>query len=133
MYCKILCADYEMKFAIIELIGEWNDAIENDIMTLKYDLADVLTNEGITHFILIGENVLNFHYDGKDYYEEWYEEIADRNGWLVMLNLSLPAQQEFRKYKLQYFIELMEIEDWRVYKPHHLFQKIDAIISNRLA
>ena len=32
---KILFADYEQNFAIIELIGEWNDAIENDIMTLE--------------------------------------------------------------------------------------------------
>lgn len=132
LYCKILYVDYEMQFAVIELIGEWNDAIENDVMVLKYDLADVLTNEGITHFIFIGENILNFHYDGKEYYEEWYEEISDADGWIVLLNLSPAAQQEFRKYKLQYFIELMEIEDWRVYKPHHLFQKIDNTILNRL-
>ena len=29
---KVLMADYDEKYAIIELIGEWNDAIENDIM-----------------------------------------------------------------------------------------------------
>ena len=28
LYLKILYADYDSKFAIIELIGEWNDAIE---------------------------------------------------------------------------------------------------------
>jgi hypothetical protein len=132
LYCKILYADYAQHFAIIELIGEWNDAIENDVMTLKYEVAETMMRQGITHFIFIGENVLNFHYDGKDYYEEWYSEIADEDGWLVMLNLSAPAQQEFRKYKLQYFIELMEIEDWRVFKPYHLFEKIDNIITKRL-
>ncbi len=31
LYIKILFADYETGFAIIEMIGEWNDAIENDI------------------------------------------------------------------------------------------------------
>ncbi len=28
-------ADYQEQYMIIELIGEWNDAIENDIMSLK--------------------------------------------------------------------------------------------------
>ncbi len=35
MYLKVLMADYDEHYAIIELIGEWNDAIENDIMELK--------------------------------------------------------------------------------------------------
>lgn len=133
LYAKILYADYELKFAVIELIGEWNDAIENDVMTLKYDLADQMTYQGITHFIFIGENVLNFHFDGSEYYEEWYEEISDSGGWLVILNLSAPSKMEFTKYKLQYYIELMELEDWRVYKPHHLFQKINNTINDRLS
>jgi len=32
LYLKVLYADYAENFAIIELIGEWNDAVENDIM-----------------------------------------------------------------------------------------------------
>jgi len=35
LYMKILYTDYDQQFTIIELIGEWNDAIENDIMTLS--------------------------------------------------------------------------------------------------
>jgi hypothetical protein len=31
----VLLADYEEKYAVIEMIGEWNDAIENDIMELN--------------------------------------------------------------------------------------------------
>ena len=38
LYVKILYVDYERSYAIIELIGEWNDAIGNDIMFLKRDL-----------------------------------------------------------------------------------------------
>jgi hypothetical protein len=53
--------DYDSAYAIIELIGEWNDAIENDIMILKRDIIDVLIDQGVNQFILIGENVLNFH------------------------------------------------------------------------
>ena len=35
MYIKILFVDTVENYAIIELIGEWNDAINNDIMLLK--------------------------------------------------------------------------------------------------
>jgi hypothetical protein len=45
LYLKILMADYDLQYAIIELIGEWNDAIENDIMTLKRDVIDSLIAE----------------------------------------------------------------------------------------
>ena len=71
---KIIYADYELGYAIIEMIGEWNDAIENDIMTLKRDVIDVMMSNGINKFILITENVLNFHSGDKDYYQEWFEE-----------------------------------------------------------
>jgi hypothetical protein len=42
LYIKILYADYEMGYAILELIGEWNDAISNDIMYLKRNVTDHL-------------------------------------------------------------------------------------------
>ena len=57
LYVKLLFTDYEEKYAIIELIGEWNDTIHNDIMYLKQNLIDPLIHEGIDKFILIGENV----------------------------------------------------------------------------
>ena len=68
LYLKVLLADYEEKYAIIEMIGEWNDAIENDIMELKREVLEKFMSKGIFKFILIGENVLNYHSDGKDYY-----------------------------------------------------------------
>ena len=54
-------------------------------------------NEGINKFILIAENVLNFHSGDRDYYEEWYEEITDENGWIVCLNMPRPTQYDFKK------------------------------------
>jgi hypothetical protein len=132
LYLKILFVDYEQHYAIIEMIGEWNDAIENDIMTLKRDIIDKLEDTHINKFILITENVLNFHSGDKDYYEEWYEEVSDEDGWIVSLNMPQSTQYDFKKRKLNYFIELMEIENWRIYKPEHLFQKIDKEISAHL-
>lgn len=132
LYLKIIYVDYELHFAVIEMIGEWNDAIENDIMTLKRDIIDKLADEKITKFILITENVLNFHSGDKDYYEEWYDEVSDENGWIVAINMPEQTQYDFRKRKLNYYVELMEMPDWRVYKPYHLFVKIDGVLSRRL-
>jgi hypothetical protein len=132
LYMKLLYADYEMQFVVIELLGEWNDAIENDIMTLKRDVVDQLEKEGITKFILIAENVLNFHSGDKDYYNEWFEEVTDENGWIVLVNMPEATQQDFKKRKLNYLIELMDIPNWRAYKPEHLFVKINDEISKRL-
>ncbi len=50
LYIKILMIDYSSSYAIIEMLGEWNDAIENDIMTLKRDVIDKLIREGITKY-----------------------------------------------------------------------------------
>jgi hypothetical protein len=132
LYLKIIYVDYELHFAVIELIGEWNDAIENDIMELKREILDILYNQGIYKYILIAENVLNFHSSDKEYYQEWYEEVTEADGWIVALNMPEATQQDFRKKKLQYYIELMELPEWRVFKPYHLFKKIDEILQKRL-
>lgn len=132
LYLKILFADYDQHFVIIEMIGEWNDAIEDDIMTLKRDVVDLFILKGVTKYILILENVLNFHSGDKDYYEEWFEEVTDENGWIVFINMSNAAQQDFKKRKLQYLIELMNIPAWRTYKPEFLYSMINDEIMKRL-
>lgn len=132
LYLKVLMADYEERYVIIELIGEWNDAIENDIMTLKRDVIDVFLANGINKFILITENVLNFHNGDKDYYEEWFEEVTEEDGWIVCLNMPEQTQYDFKKAKLHYYIERIDLQDWRIYKPFHLFKKINERFAKRL-
>ncbi|GAB4091925.1 hypothetical protein [Flaviaesturariibacter terrae] len=133
LYVKVLQADYEEGYIVLELLGEWNDAIENDIMTLKRDVIDKFEGEGIYKFILIAENVLNFHSGDRDYYEEWHEEVSDESGWIVCLNMPEATQHDFRKAKINYYVELMELSNWRTYKPFHLFKKIDDELERRLA
>jgi hypothetical protein len=133
LYLKVIYVDYELHFAVIEFSGEWNDAIENDIMQLKREVIDVMEKQGIVKFILVTENVLNFHSSDREYYQEWYDDVSDENGWIVSLNMPEATQQDFKKKKLNYYVELMDLPDWRVYKPYHLFKKIDDIISHRLA
>ncbi len=132
LYLKIIYVDYELNFCIIELLGEWNDAIENDIMELKREVMDLLYKQGISKYILITENVLNFHSSDKEYYQEWYEEVSEENGWIVAINMPEATQQDFKKKKLNYYIELMRIDEWRIYKPYHLFKKIDEELMRRL-
>lgn len=125
LYLKIIFVDYEQQFAIIEMIGEWNDAIENDIMILKREIIDRLALQGISKYILVAENVLNFHSGDIDYYEEWYEEVSDHDGWIVCLNLPAFAQHDFKKAHLTKYILLMEISQWRTYLPQHLLSLIE--------
>ncbi|MHA4845850.1 hypothetical protein ACX0G7_16870 [Flavitalea antarctica] len=132
LYCKILMADYEEHYMVIELIGEWNDAIENDIMELKREVIDPFFGFGITKFILVAENVLNFHSGDRDYYDEWFEEVTDENGWIACVNMPESTQHDFKRAKINRFIELMEIDNWRIYRPFHLFKKIDQEIMKRL-
>ncbi len=133
LFLKIVYTEYEDGFAVIELIGEWNDAIENDIMTFKRDIIEPMINVGINKFILIGENVLNFHYSDDCYYEEWSDDVED--GWVVAVNFHEHVINEFQRINIDnYFVmggELQYIE-WRTYSPFQLFKKINGIVSRRL-
>lgn len=125
LYIKILFVEYDMHFAIIELMGEWNDAIENDIMTLRRDITDLMYKKGIYKFILIAENVLNFHSSDDSYYEEWREQIIDDNGWIVIVNMPQQSQYDFKKTRLTNYIALIDFVQWRTLKPDLVFQQID--------
>ena len=56
-----------------------------------------------------------------------------RDQSVVSLNMPEPTQYDFKKAKLNYYVELMEIPNWRTYKPYHLFKKIDDELSRRLS
>jgi MFS superfamily sulfate permease-like transporter len=127
-----LFADYELNYAIIELIGEWNDAIENDIMTLRRDVTDILYAKGITKFIIIAENVLNFHSSDDSYYEEWREQLEDDGGWVVIIDMPQQSQYDFKRARLTNFISLMEFPQWRTLKPDVVFQQVDNWIIKLL-
>jgi hypothetical protein len=134
LFIKVLYVDYDASYAIIEMIGEWNDAIENDIMTLKRDIIEIMMQDGIDKFILIGENVLNFHYSDESYYEEWFEELEE--GWVTMINFHDHVLKEFSNIQLdQYFFTGGELNDmdWRTYAPHQFYKKVKKLIEKRLA
>jgi hypothetical protein len=135
LFLKVLYAGYEEGFAVIELMGEWNDLLYNDIMFLKREVIEVLMNHGISKFILIGENVLNFHTSDDSYYEEWFDELNEHDGWIAMMNMRQHVLSDLQAANIDsYFVlggQLNEIR-WRTMNPEQLFEAVEKHVSRRL-
>lgn len=132
LYLKILFTDYDEGYAILELIGEWNDAINNDIMFLKREIMDLLIGEGINKFILICENVLNFHGSDDCYYEEWYEDIQDEGGWICLINTLEHVEQEMQDHQINYFVNFghpLNQFNWRPHRPKMVFKMVNDFLD----
>jgi hypothetical protein len=135
MYLKILFADYDLGVAVIELIGEWNDCLNNDIMFLKREIAEQLMWNGIHKFILIGENVLNFHASDDLYYEEWFDEVDDQGGWIALLNFHEHVLRELADANIDnYFLSGGRLNEmsWRTLTPHQLVGLVEKSVNVRL-
>ncbi len=136
LFMKLLYANYADGFAIVELMGEWNDLLYNDIMYLKRDVMEILMNHGISKFILIAENVLNFHSSDDSYYEEWFDDVNDADGWIAMMNLREHVLEDFKSGNIDnYFVlggQLNEIR-WRTMNPEQLYESVEKHVMKRLA
>ncbi len=127
LYTKILFVDYDEGYAILEFIGEWNDCLYNDIEALKRQLVDRLIQRGICRFILIGENVYNFHGDDDSYYEEWWEDIRDEGGWICMVNTEKHVWEEMEATKLYRYVHYGPAYNaviWRSRRPEVFFHAV---------
>ncbi len=135
LYLKILYADYQEGVAIIEMIGEWNDCLYNDIMQFKREVVEVLQANGISRFILLGENVLNFHASDDCYYEEWFEEVTDQDGWIALVNFRDFVIEELKQANIDSYLvmggKINEI-DWRTLHPLQLYKRVDKYVTRRL-
>jgi len=134
LYLKVLYVNYEQGVCIIELIGEWNDCLQNDIMHLKRNVIEPLEEKGITKYILIGDNVLNFHGSDNCYYEEWYEDIIDSDGWICFINMLDHVVLEMEDVQIHHFVHLgkfFHLPDWRTLSPKSLFKKIEMGIAKK--
>jgi hypothetical protein len=135
LYLKILYADYDENYCIIEMIGEWNDTLHNDIAILKQKIFEPMLDKSIYKFILLTENVLNFHGSDDCYYEEWAEECREESGWIVLLNTFDHVADEMNHTGLQHFIHYgwqFNHIDWRLHKPKTLYQLVEDCLKNRL-
>lgn len=133
LYFKILYADYEQGYVVMEFIGEWNDALHNDIMHLKRNIIDHFNRHGINKYILIGENVLNFHGSDDCYYEEWFEDVED--GWIAAVNFRDFVQDEMKLYNVDNYVNFggsLDISTWRTMKPQYFCELVNGLIVRRL-
>jgi hypothetical protein len=94
-------------------------------MQLKRSVIDPMMAKKIYKFILITENVLNFHSSEVDYYEEWYEDIKDEGGWIVFVNMPTQTQYDFHGSHIDRYIRFIDSPGWRTYQPQDFFQSID--------
>jgi len=132
LYMKILFADYEERYAIIELIGEWNDTIHNDVMYLKREVVDVLSGFEIDKYLIICDNVLNFHGSDNCYYEEWYDDVKETNGWICFINTLQHVEEEMLATQIQHYANVggdFNDINWRIYKPKQLILLLEGIMN----
>lgn len=133
LYIKILFVDYDAGYSIIEMIGEWNDCLYNDIMFLYRNVIELMIERNINKFILIGENVLNFHFSDTDYYQEWFESVED--GWIAALNFQSHVIREFELGQIDYYLAIggkLDNIPWRTMLPQKLFLTIEFLVTKRL-
>jgi len=130
LYVKILYIDDHLGFAVIEMIGEWNDAIGNDIMWLKRELIDPVLKRGIQKFILLGNNVLNYYGDEDAYYEEWSEDSPE--GWVIGMGFRSHITEEWERLGLSRYMHFGEdwTDDmWRTRHPLQLYWAVSARLN----
>jgi hypothetical protein len=90
---------------------------------------------GISKYILLGENVLNFHSSDDCYYEEWFEEVNDEDGWIAIVNLRDHVLEDFQSANIDsYFVLGGALNDtrWRTHSPDQFFQQIQSQVMKRL-
>lgn len=133
LYLKVLFVDYQEGYAIIELIGEWNDAVHNDVMFLKREVIDPLIEFEVTDFILILENVLYFHGDDTDYYEEWLDDIGEAGGWVALVNIQDHVAGDMRDTGIDNYVHfgpMLNGLNWRPQKPEIFHAAVEGLVKN---
>lgn len=131
---KILYADYQVGYAIIELLGEWNDLFENDFKLMCENCLTYLLDEGINKFIFICENVFNVFLERDDYYEAFSEELSDE-GWMCLLKARPNVLADFNDYNIgRYFYWNSQFDtlQWRKLQPWQLFDLIENSMRRML-
>ncbi len=90
--------------------------------------------QGVSKFILIVENVLNFHSSDDLYYEEWFGEVEDANGWITLLNAREHVLEDLSAANIDsYFVMGGKVNElqWRTYRPLQLFQRVEQHVVRR--
>src|SRR5690606_20478369 len=104
-----------------------NDCLHNDIMFLKRNVIDILTNHNVFKFVLLCDNVLNFHLSDDSYYEEWWDDVKMDDGWICFVNIFDHVEDEMKRGFLQYYVNFgkqFKSEMWQNESPEILVKEI---------
>jgi hypothetical protein len=132
IFIKALFVDYDLHYAIIECIGEWNDTLNNDIETLLLNVLQPMMAEGIHSFVFLMEAVYNFHGSDDLYYEELAENLDEKEGFICFVNLLEPVQSEMEAHDIHKHVYMgakLNHIAWRPQKPYHLYLHIKNITN----
>ena len=102
---------------------------------LKRNIIDYLSFNGIDKYIFIGDNILNLHYSDDSYYEEWFEETMDTDGWIVFINMRKHVIEEMKEANIDSYILLggiFEFINWRTFTPIKFYETITQLVTKRL-
>jgi hypothetical protein len=124
---KILYADYNKGYCIIELIGEWNDLQFNDFRLMRDNCLQYLFDAGIDKFILLCENVFSAFLEMEDYYEAFTEELWPE-GYIHLLKARAEVKEEFLRYGISAFVSWSESLDqlnWRKLHPDQILSLVE--------
>jgi len=133
LYMKMIYVDYAEGVACIELIGEWNDCLHNDIMFLKREVVDYMTKVGINKYIIFCDNVLVFHGGEEDYYEEWYQDVSDEGGWVTFVNVQDQVMQDMQSSGVQFYVNTgpqYNNINWRKENPRMSIAEVEILMNN---
>ena len=92
-----------------------------------------LIDKQINQFIIIAENILNFHGSDDEYYAEWFEEVED--GWIAVVGSREHVEQEWKKYHLDYYLNFggtLHLDNWRTLQPQPFYELVKSLIVRRL-
>lgn len=131
LYLKLLFVDYEIGYAIIEFIGDWNDGVNNDIEKLFENCINLLIDKGVDKFILIGDHVFNFYAGDTSYYDEIIQFIV--NGWVCCVNFPENVENEMKQNSIfEYFTLIQKMyEELESLSPDDFFEDINKrVLSN---
>lgn len=122
---KLLYVNYRRGFAVIELLGEWNDLFQNDFKLLCEHCLYPLMKKGVNRFALITENVFQLYLQSDEYYRDLQDRLED--GWVALVNARPNVVDELRRLDLLDCFHLLtdsrEVR-WRKQKPWELYYQV---------
>ncbi len=78
---------------------------------------------------------MNFHGSDDAYYEEWYEDISEEEGWICCLNVLPHVEDEMLSTRLQSYLNFGGIfndVNWRPQKPLVVFKAIEGLLQGEV-